>query len=265
MSDDAPPFMVEESPKQPAPPTAPKGRRNRAPFRAEEARISQPNKSQEDLDDENDAPNDDAANLPPGAASMSSKPRSRQQKPPPQTQKSGWGEESLSNPDLSKKQFGRRSQQARDSRRNVDEDEKDRDDDRDDEDEDDDDEDEENDRRKSRGSHARDSKNKNKRGAAGRDEVIMIIPDLNDVEEDEMITTVAAPPSLKVNKVKTIRELDNELAISTGMLSEPGMEGIDFSLLTAYALCPPEMVYEEDRHWDWDVTFTELTSGDKDP
>ncbi|KAJ3123502.1 Intraflagellar transport protein 43 [Physocladia obscura] len=90
----------------------------------------------------------------------------------------------------------------------------------------------------------------------------MIIPDLNDVEEDEMITTIAAPPSLKVNKVKTIRELDNELVISTGMLNEHGFEGIDFSLLTTFALCPPEMVYEEDKHWDWDVTFTELSTAD---
>ena len=49
---------------------------------------------------------------------------------------------------------------------------------------------------------------------------MVVIPDLNDVEDDEIISTVAAPPSLKVNRVKTIRELDSDLAASTGLLNE---------------------------------------------
>jgi hypothetical protein len=49
---------------------------------------------------------------------------------------------------------------------------------------------------------------------------MIVIPDITDVEDDEMITTVAAPPSLKVNKVRTIRELDSDLAASTGLLNE---------------------------------------------
>ncbi|KAI9328200.1 intraflagellar transport protein 43-domain-containing protein [Zopfochytrium polystomum] len=104
-----------------------------------------------------------------------------------------------------------------------------------------------------------------KRGSRSRfakqqDGVMIIIPDLNDAEEEEMATSIAAPPSLKVNKVRTMRELDADLSASTGLLNENMMHGVDFSYLSGIALCPPEQVYEEDKHWDWDVVLTELAS-----
>ncbi|KAJ3126847.1 Intraflagellar transport protein 43 [Nowakowskiella sp. JEL0407] len=76
-------------------------------------------------------------------------------------------------------------------------------------------------------------------------EGIMIIPDLKDVEDEELVTSIAAPPTVKQNRVKTIRELDR---------------GIDLSVLTSVALLPPEMVMEEDRPWDWDILFTSVSS-----
>ncbi|KAJ3134851.1 Intraflagellar transport protein 43, partial [Irineochytrium annulatum] len=87
---------------------------------------------------------------------------------------------------------------------------------------------------------------------------MVVIPDLTEVEDDELITAVAAPPSVKVNRVKTIRELDTDLAASNGFLNEPSLGGVDLSLLTAIALSPMEQVVEEDRQWDWDVVFVSL-------
>ncbi|KAJ3118522.1 hypothetical protein HDU96_000938 [Phlyctochytrium bullatum] len=49
---------------------------------------------------------------------------------------------------------------------------------------------------------------------------MVVIPDLTEAEDEEMITTVASPPSLKVNRVKTIRELDSELAGSGTFLQD---------------------------------------------
>ncbi|KAI8844325.1 intraflagellar transport protein 43-domain-containing protein [Chytriomyces cf. hyalinus JEL632] len=264
LSQPQPPGTIEGGMTNPSPP---KGRRVRAPLRSDDLdarpkKADEPEPSNQDTQpsaanalDENDAPPGMAtssafsmlrfgANKPKKAASS----RFEKEKPAPPSPKekgakSGWGEDTL----VSDAKQGRRSvagrrRQAEESSRSLDEDVQDED------------EDSEN------GAEEREKENRRKSGDS-RDDVIMIIPDLNDVEEDEMITTVAAPPSLKVNKVKTIRELDNELALSTGILNEQtGMDGIDFTLLTGYALCPPEMVYEEDKHWDWDVTFTEITT-----
>ncbi|KAJ3219379.1 hypothetical protein HDU67_001598 [Dinochytrium kinnereticum] len=88
--------------------------------------------------------------------------------------------------------------------------------------------------------------------------VMVVIPDLAEAEDEEMITTVASPPSLKVNRVKTIRELDTDLASSGAFLNDLSFGGVDLSYLSAIALCPPELADEEDKHWDWDVLFTEL-------
>ena len=40
---------------------------------------------------------------------------------------------------------------------------------------------------------------------------IPVIPDLDEVQEEDMVTQVAAPPTVQVNRVQTYRELDNDL------------------------------------------------------
>ncbi|KAJ3220323.1 Intraflagellar transport protein 43 [Clydaea vesicula] len=94
------------------------------------------------------------------------------------------------------------------------------------------------------------------------EKLITDIPDLQDAEEEIMVT-VAAPPSVKVNRVKTIRELDFESSAYGANLANERkniINGIDFSVLSAIALSPPEQCEEEDVHWDWDVIFTEISS-----
>jgi len=43
----------------------------------------------------------------------------------------------------------------------------------------------------------------------------MIIPDIEEEEKNEMLTTVAAPPQVKVNRIPTMRELENEFINSS--------------------------------------------------
>jgi len=43
----------------------------------------------------------------------------------------------------------------------------------------------------------------------------MIIPDIEEEEKNEMLTTVAAPPQIKVNRIPTMRELENEFVNSS--------------------------------------------------
>ncbi|KAI8811196.1 intraflagellar transport protein 43-domain-containing protein [Cladochytrium replicatum] len=92
-----------------------------------------------------------------------------------------------------------------------------------------------------------------------------------------MITTIAAPPLVKVGRVKTIRELDNDLANGPGSIIDvrlyqrflitsnkskqnTNVMGVDLSILSNSALCLPEHVMEEDRPWDWDILFTQISS-----
>ncbi|KAJ3030690.1 Intraflagellar transport protein 43, partial [Rhizophlyctis rosea] len=90
-------------------------------------------------------------------------------------------------------------------------------------------------------------------------DITMVIPDLEDAEQDEITSAVAAPPAVKVGRVRTIRELDAEGGWERGAEHSP-IAGIDLSLLSSIALCPPDQIAEPDVPWDWDVLFTEISS-----
>ena len=64
--------------------------------------------------------------------------------------------------------------------------------------------------------------------------------------------------------IKTIRELDTEARASfTGIYAElsTSISGIDYSYLSKVALVTPEQCIESDEYWDFDVVFTQVTSG----
>eukprot|EP00058_Branchiostoma_floridae_P027724 XP_002613215.1 hypothetical protein BRAFLDRAFT_73148 [Branchiostoma floridae] len=89
------------------------------------------------------------------------------------------------------------------------------------------------------------------------DEDIPVIPDLDDVQEEDMATQIAAPPSLQVNKIATYRELDTDLFKQAAFLILD--DEIDLKPL-AKCLSAETDVLEEDKPWDWDRLFTEVTS-----
>ncbi|KAL6105741.1 ift43 [Pungitius sinensis] len=86
---------------------------------------------------------------------------------------------------------------------------------------------------------------------------IPVIPDLDEVQEDDLTMQVAAPPSIQVNRVMTYRDLDNDLKSYSAFQTLDGE--IDLKLLTK-VLAPEQEVKEEDVSWDWDHLFTEVSS-----
>ncbi|KAF3701283.1 Intraflagellar transport protein 43 -like protein A [Channa argus] len=86
---------------------------------------------------------------------------------------------------------------------------------------------------------------------------IPVIPDLEDVQDEDLTMQVAAPPSIQVNRVMTYRDLDNDLKYYSAFQTLDGE--IDLKLLTK-VLAPEQEVKEDDVSWDWDHLFTEVSS-----
>ncbi|XP_074854888.1 intraflagellar transport protein 43 homolog isoform X2 [Carettochelys insculpta] len=86
---------------------------------------------------------------------------------------------------------------------------------------------------------------------------IPVIPDLEEVQEEDLAMQVAAPPSIQVNRVLTFRDLDNDLMKYAAFQTLDGE--IDLKLLTK-VLAPEQEVREEDVCWDWDHLYTEVSS-----
>ncbi|KAG8448960.1 hypothetical protein GDO86_015868 [Hymenochirus boettgeri] len=86
---------------------------------------------------------------------------------------------------------------------------------------------------------------------------IPVIPDLEDVQEEDLALQVASPPSIQVNRVMTYRDLDNDLTRHAAFQTLDG--DIDLKLLTK-VLSPEPDVREENVRWDWDLLFTEVSS-----
>ncbi|KAK7483543.1 hypothetical protein BaRGS_00025217 [Batillaria attramentaria] len=89
------------------------------------------------------------------------------------------------------------------------------------------------------------------------DNDIPVIPELEDQQEEDMSSRVAAAPNVAVNRVATYRELDNDLLRQAAF--QVLDNEIDLKLLTK-GLSPMEDLIEEDRPWDWDRLFTEVSS-----
>ncbi|XP_016064184.1 PREDICTED: intraflagellar transport protein 43 homolog isoform X2 [Miniopterus natalensis] len=86
---------------------------------------------------------------------------------------------------------------------------------------------------------------------------ILVIPDLEEVQEEDFVLQVAAPPSVQVNRVMTYRDLDNDLMKYAAFQTLDGE--IDLKLLTK-VLAPEQEVREDDVSWDWDHLYTEVSS-----
>nr|XP_029132473.1 intraflagellar transport protein 43 homolog isoform X2 [Labrus bergylta] len=86
---------------------------------------------------------------------------------------------------------------------------------------------------------------------------IPVIPDLDEVQEEDLTMQIAAPPVVQVNRVMTYRDLDNDLKYYSAFQTLDGE--IDLKLLTK-VLAPEQEVKEDDVRWDWDHLFTEVSS-----
>ncbi|XP_053923436.1 intraflagellar transport protein 43 homolog isoform X1 [Cuculus canorus] len=86
---------------------------------------------------------------------------------------------------------------------------------------------------------------------------IPVIPDLEEVQEEDLAMQVAAPPSVQVNRVLTYHDLDKDLMNYAAFQTLDGE--VDLKLLTK-VLAPELELQEDDVSWHWDRLFTEVSS-----
>ncbi|XP_076063260.1 intraflagellar transport 43 isoform X2 [Oratosquilla oratoria] len=83
-----------------------------------------------------------------------------------------------------------------------------------------------------------------------------VIPDLDEVVEEDFTQQVAQAPSVAVNRVATYKELDSDLLRHAAFST---LDDIDLRLLTQ-GLANEADVREPDVPWSWDTLFTEVSS-----
>eukprot|EP00619_Florenciella_sp_RCC1007_P013289 CAMPEP_0205913580 /NCGR_PEP_ID=MMETSP1325-20131115/6630_1 /ASSEMBLY_ACC=CAM_ASM_000708 /TAXON_ID=236786 /ORGANISM="Florenciella sp., Strain RCC1007" /LENGTH=241 /DNA_ID=CAMNT_0053280473 /DNA_START=1 /DNA_END=726 /DNA_ORIENTATION=+ len=84
-------------------------------------------------------------------------------------------------------------------------------------------------------------------------DVVMIIPDLDEEEAEDLTAQVAVAPKNLARRVQSLQQLDHEIKYTL-----PSGGGLDLSILTA-SLVPPEMVQESDATWEFDSLLQEVT------
>jgi len=86
---------------------------------------------------------------------------------------------------------------------------------------------------------------------------IPVIPNLEEVQEEDLTQKIALAPQVQVNKVATFRDLDQDLLKHSAFTTLDNE--IDLKLL-AKVLSPETEIQESDSHWDWNHLFTEVSS-----
>ncbi|KAH0945879.1 hypothetical protein HN011_001568 [Eciton burchellii] len=85
---------------------------------------------------------------------------------------------------------------------------------------------------------------------------IPIIPDLDEIQEDNISSDIANAPSINANRVTAYEELDTDLVKNAAFTS---LDGVSLSLL-ADKLYNENLVKEPDDVWNWNLLFTHISS-----
>jgi len=88
------------------------------------------------------------------------------------------------------------------------------------------------------------------------EEDLPIIPDLEEVEREDMAQRIADAPNVAVNRVDTYKELDSDLFKHAAFAT---LEEIDLRLLTRH-MVPEHSLKEPDEVWTWDKLFADVSS-----
>ncbi|XP_037052441.1 intraflagellar transport protein 43 homolog [Bradysia coprophila] len=86
------------------------------------------------------------------------------------------------------------------------------------------------------------------------DDDIPIIPDLDDVQDDLLMSDLVEAPILAENRTATYKELNSDLMKQAAFTA---MEDVDLSIL---GRCLQNDLAEPDEEWNWDKLFTEISS-----
>ena len=88
------------------------------------------------------------------------------------------------------------------------------------------------------------------------DDDIPVIPDIDEVAGEALVTQIAAPPTVALNRFATYKQLDSDLHRHAGLFTLDG--DIDLKVL-ANVLSSEEDVKEEDEPWEWDKLFSRIS------
>ncbi|KAJ9585296.1 hypothetical protein L9F63_002881 [Diploptera punctata] len=91
---------------------------------------------------------------------------------------------------------------------------------------------------------------------ADSDEDIPVIPDLDEMQDEDLVSQVAHAPSVAVNRVDTYKELDSDLFKHAAFAT---LDDVNLRLLTRCLNLESE-VKEPDSPWTWDLLFTDVSS-----
>ena len=86
------------------------------------------------------------------------------------------------------------------------------------------------------------------------DEEIPVIPDIEELQDQDFIQQTAEAPNVEYNRIDNIEELDKKV-LKTLFLSSA--DNIDLSILADYCL-PKDKVRENDVTWTWDSLITDV-------
>ncbi len=84
-------------------------------------------------------------------------------------------------------------------------------------------------------------------------EIVMMIPDLDEEETEDITTQVAAAPRNLARRVQSLQQLNHDIKYTI-----PSGGGLDLSVLTG-SLVPAKMVQENDATWKFDTLLQEVT------
>ncbi|XP_029178369.1 intraflagellar transport protein 43 homolog [Nylanderia fulva] len=85
---------------------------------------------------------------------------------------------------------------------------------------------------------------------------IPVIPDLDEIQEDNISSDIASAPTINANRVTAYEELDTDLVKNAAFTS---LDGVSLSLL-AEKLYNENLVKESDKVWNWNLLFTQISS-----
>ncbi|XP_072760777.1 intraflagellar transport protein 43 homolog B [Anoplolepis gracilipes] len=85
---------------------------------------------------------------------------------------------------------------------------------------------------------------------------IPVIPDLDEIQEDNISSEIASAPTINANRVTAYEELDTDLVKNAAFTS---LDGVSLSLL-ADKLYNENLVKEPDEVWNWNLLFTQISS-----
>ncbi|KAJ1519299.1 hypothetical protein ONE63_004598 [Megalurothrips usitatus] len=88
------------------------------------------------------------------------------------------------------------------------------------------------------------------------DDDIPVIPDLDDLQEDELTSQIAKAPTVVINRVATYKELDSDLFKHAAFAT---LDDMNLRLLTKRLNLESD-IKEPDSCWTWDLLFTDVAS-----